>query len=345
MNNYFQKIKKLTQDFFKDPFFLKHWEMPYYSRRGQNDNQLSVRAVYSSGKLYHYNGIGNNFVQHMYTGIMPFAHMSGQREKYPAKVEPVSPQKEALIASGLSSRSYRTSLADALYDFVSKTSHSLFMYGVVLFELVYEKDTDGNITSFHLVHLDEKYIFRFFRSYYQVIPWWIASKSHVRVQIIKIPADKILRIDFPKKLGGRRKLQKTLKRLWQLSKEVIPEFYMEAIKQNKNISFNFEEYDKGKYLENARVTARFGWNQSQTSVNYITEYYWFLRYLRASRAQAIVRGEIMARLNDFLNGTVLNLGTRVSIENLPTVESINEQEELMKRGDMKFIDIHNAVEI
>ena len=134
--------------------------MPYYSRN-RNDNQLSVRAGYSGGKLYHYNGDGNNFVQNIYTGIMPFTHMVGQREKYPVKVEPASPQKEKLLASGISNRSYPTFLADALYDFVRTTSHSLFMYGVTLFEVVYEKDTAGNITSFHFEYLDEKYLFRF----------------------------------------------------------------------------------------------------------------------------------------------------------------------------------------
>ena len=344
MNNYIHKIKEALKVFLKDPLFLRHWEMPYYSRN-RNDNQLSVRAGYSGGKLYHYNGDGNNFVQNIYTGIMPFTHMVGQREKYPVKVEPASPQKEKLLASGISNRSYPTFLADALYDFVRTTSHSLFMYGVTLFEVVYEKDTAGNITSFHFEYLDEKYLFRFSGNYYQIIPWWVAQKSHVRVQIAKIPIEKILRIDFPKELGGKRRLQKMLKRLWELSKEIIPKFQMDAMGQNSNIGFNFEDYKRGRYLEAASTTSRFGWNQGQTSTNYITEYYWFLRYIREVKAQTIIRDTVISRLNDFFSGSLLNLGTRVSIENLPTLAKIEEQEKLMREGNVKFIDVFNSLKI
>ena len=78
------------------------------------------------------------------------------------------------------------------------------------------------------------------------------------MQIIKIPAEKILRIDFPKQLGGKRKLQSMLRRLWQLSKEIIPKFQMDAMKENKQISFNFEDYQKGMYLEKAKLTSVFG---------------------------------------------------------------------------------------
>lgn len=318
--------------------------MSYYSRN-RNDNQLSVRAGYHSGKLYHYNGDGNNFVQHIYTGIMPFTHMAGQREKYPAKVEPASPDKERLIASGISNRSYPRFLADALYDFVRTTSHSLFMHGIALFEVVYEKDTSGNLTSFKFEHIDEKYLFRLFGSYYQIIPWWIAKQSHVRVQIVKIPSEKVFRIEFPKKLGGKRRLQRVLKRLWQLSKEIIPKFQMDAMGENKNIGFNFEDYKRGKYLEAATVTSCFGWNQGQTSANYITEYYWFLRYLREVKTQTLVREEIISRLNDCLSGPVLNLAVKVLVENLPTIALIEEQERLMKKGDMKFIDVYNSLKI
>lgn len=343
MNNYITKIKKILQDFLKDPLFLRRWEMSCYSRN-RDDNQLSVRTRYSSGKLYHYNSDSNNFIQNIYNGIMPFSHMVGQREKYPVKIEPVSLQKEKIIASGIS-RSNQTLLADALYDFVGATSHSLFMHGIALFEVVYEKNTIGDITKFHFEYLDEKYLFRFFENYYQIIPWWIAKENNVRVQIVKIPAEKIFCIDFPKKLGGKRKLQRTLKRLWEISREGVPSFQMDAMRQNNNIGFNFEDYKKGRYLEIASLTSRFGWNQGKASTNYITEYYWFLRYLRQVKAQTLVREDVILRLNDFLNSSVLNLGVSLSIDNLPTLVKIEEQEKKMKEGNMKFMDIYNSLKI
>jgi hypothetical protein len=344
MSNYIQKIKKIAQEFFKDPLFLKRWEMPYYRAKDRTDNQLSVRVGYSGGRYYHYYGAGFDFVQHMYTGIVPFAHMSGQREKYPTKIEPNVPEKADLIAAAIADRGYGIFLADALYDFIRNTSHTLFTYGVALFEVVYEKDENGNITSFKFTHLGHSFVYRFFGDYYQIVPWWVAKRNHVKVQIVKIPAEKILKIKFPKKLGGHRKLKKTLKRLWKLSNELIPKFQMNAMEENKDIGFNLESYSKAKYLETAKQTSVFGWNQGQTS-NYVTEYYWLLRYLREVKAQAIVRAEILSTLNNFLNEPLLKLGVTVSVENLLTVESIEEQERLMKAGNVNFGDIHKATMI
>ncbi|MFA6189918.1 MAG: hypothetical protein WC711_00160 [Candidatus Staskawiczbacteria bacterium] len=345
MNNFIKKAKESLKSFLEDPLFLKYWEEEYYSRP-REDNQLSVRI---SGRrrerAYQYNGDSFMFVEDMHTGIMPFMIYRGEREKYPAKVEPISPEKERLIAEGISGRGYRRFLGDALCDFVRMTTLTLFQSGVVFYEIVYKKNESGVTESFNLELLQPFYLFKFFRNYYQYVPWWEAKESRIKVQIIKIPAEKILRIDFPKQFGGKKKINNVLKRLWQLSKELIPKFQMDAMGENRNIGFDLKEFSKAKYLEIAKLTKDFGWNQRQRSDDYITEYYSMLRFLREKELEAVIRNKIISELNEALNSSPLNLGVKVIIENLFSVDDVKQQKKILKAGNVAFMDIINKFKI
>ena len=254
MNNFVKKTKEFLRSFRKDPFFLNRWEDPWYSHR-RNNNQLSVRT---SGrrrrKPYSYSGNSHMFIQDMYTGVMPFMIHRGEREKYPARIEPPSPQKEKLISDGISKHGHHSFLGDALCNFVRTTAHTLFSDSVAFYEIVYKKNDAGEIESFELEPLQSFHLFRFWKNYYQIISWREAKESRIRAQIIKIPAEKILKIDFPKRFGGKQKICAALKCLWRLSRELIPEFQMQAMEKNENIGFDLNEFSKAEYLEIAKLT-------------------------------------------------------------------------------------------
>ena len=338
MNKYKQKIMNVLSAFLKDPLFLRRWEMSGYTQT-QNDNRLSIQIDYHNSKRDHHNSGEHLFVRDYHTIFL----CNRTKKKVSCNITPTSSEKERVIANGISNYNHPRSLTDALCNFIETANYSLFKTGVAMYEVVYEKDYTGNITNFSFEHLDPVYIFHFFGNYYQVVPWWVAKKNHIRAQIIKIPANKILHIEFSRELGGKRKLRNIFKRLYKLKKEPIPNFQKEAIEKNENIGFNLDEFKKTQYLEIAKLTANLGWNQRQTSEKYITEYYWFLRELKKMQAQAIVRKEILKKLNDFLNGPILNFGITLAIQNLPTKETIQEQEELMSKGDIRFTDIRNAI--
>ncbi|MEK7075536.1 MAG: hypothetical protein AAB948_01930, partial [Patescibacteria group bacterium] len=294
MNNFLKKIKESTKSFLKDPLFLRRWEEAWYSQR-RNDNQLSVRI---SGrhrrKVYPYHGDSYMFVQDMYTGIMPFMIYRGEREKYPARLEPTTtPERQRMIVEGISNRDNTHFLEDAICEFVRTTAHVLFSDGVAYYEIIYQKNDTGEVQNFGFELLQPFYLFRFLKSYYQIVPWWEAKESHIRAQIIKIPSEKILRIDFPKQYGGKQKLHYLLKRLYQLSKELIPKFQMDAMGKNENIGFDLDEFSRAKYLEIAKITKKFGWGQRQRSDKYITEYYMMLRFLREKKLEAFLREHII----------------------------------------------------
>lgn len=346
MNNFIKKIKESTKSFLKDPLFLRRWEEPWHSQR-RNDNQLSVRI---SGrhrrKAYPYHGDSYVFVQDMYKGIMPFMIYRGEREKYPARFEPTTtPERQRIIVEGVSNRDHTHFLEDAICEFVRTTANVLFSDGVAYYEIVYQKNETGEIESFGLELLQPFYLFRLLKNYYQIIPWWEAKESRIRAQVIKIPADKILRIDFPKQYGGKRRLLSLLKRLYQLSKELIPKFQMDAMGKNENIGFDLDEFSRAKYLEVAKLTKKFGWNQRQRSDKYITEYYMMLRFLREKKLEAFLREHIIGELNKALNCSPLNLGVKVVMENLFSVRNVVEQERLLRQGDVAFMDIFNILKL
>lgn len=346
MNNFIKKARESIKSFLKDPLFLSRWEETYYSRP-RNDNQLSVRiSGHHRRKPYPYHGDSHMFIEDMYTGIMPFMIYRGEREKYPAKIEPAqTPQKQRMIASGISQREHTYYVEDAICEFVRTTAHVLFSDGVAFYEIVYKKNEAGEIESFDFELLQPFYLFRFCKHYYQVVPWWEAKESRIRAQIVKIPAEKILRIDFPKQYGGKRKIDSLLKRLWQLSKELVPEFQMEAMGKNENMGFDLNEFSRARYLEVAKLTKGLGWNQRQLSGDNITEYYSMIRFLRGKKLEATIRQEVISKLNEALNRPVLNLGIKVAMENLFSVEDVGKQEKLLQDGNIKFMDIFNATKI
>lgn len=342
-SNHIKKIFEGFKSFIKDPLFLKRWEVSYLARR-QNENQLSVRiSGHKKRKVYAYYGDSHMFVDDMYTGIMPFMHYSGEREKYPTRLEPASEEKERLISAGISERNYSRFLGDSLCEFVRTTAHVLLQDGVAFYEIVVKRNDSGEIEKFELELIQPFYLYKFFGNYYQFVPWSEAKQMHTRVRIIKIPAERIMRINLPKYLGGKKKIRKILKRLWQLSREFIPKFHMDAMGKNEDIGFDMIKFNREKYTEIAQLTADFGWNQRQRSDNYITEYYSLLRYLRSKKVEAVLREEIISHLNNTLNGSVLNLNVKIFMDNLFSSKDVDSQTQKFKEGDIAFMDIFNAL--
>lgn len=346
INNIIRKTMLTIKAFLKDPLFLGRWDDPDYHGHRKNDNQLSLGIFGSRNRdLYLHSGDAIMFVQDMYLGIMPFMHYRGQRELYPAKLNPPSAEKESLIAEGISDRYSSHFLEDALCDFVRTTTQVMYQDGVAFYEIIAEKNKEGETECFEFEPIRSAHFFRFLNNYYQFISWQEAKKYHVRVKIIKIPREKILRIDFPKQLGGRKKLIKIIKRLWKLSKEIVPKFQMNAMENDKSIGFDMEKFSKLKFLEVAKMTRDFGWGQGQRSENYLTEYYLIVRHLRTKKAEAIIRHKIISELNNVLNGSLLRLGVRISMDNVFTPQDVEKQEGILRKGNINFIDIINAIKI
>lgn len=348
MNNFINKIKNFFSNLIKDPLFLNRWESSY-SRRVVHEDQ---KTVYISGrrhrKPYPYNNDSSMFIDDMYMDIMPFMHQRGARNNYPVLVTPqISSNIERMIAEGISRNEHNYQLEDAVCEFIRSTSRILFQEGVAYFEINKSVDEEGEIEGFEFQPVNQYGLYSIGTFYYQFISWRDAVIDKTRVQIVKIPSSKMLKIELPKNLISKRKYKNLLKRLYFSSQETVPSFQMESIKQNKSVGFDMDIFSRNKYIEKAISTKDFGWNQRQylKDKNYITEYYSMVRFLRKKKVQAMIRELLFNKLNEALNSSILNLGVKIEMENLFTVEDVNEQERLLSRGDIKFMDIFNNLKI
>lgn len=335
----------MIQSFCKDPFFLKHWENTWLYGRHKANGRLSKNISLRYRKYtYPHDWHAFMFIDDIHLRAMPIMLNDKEREKYSTRLEPFSREKEILVAHAISARDRH--LGDALSEFIRSTVQTICSMGSVFYEIVYQKDDTGKIKSFELEFLEPSYLFKFGKNYYQFIHWWEAKESWIKVQIIKIPNEKILRIDFPKNFGGKNKIKNLMQRFKKLDKDiVVPYFQIQAMEKNQNIWFEYDEFIKNKYLEIAILTKLTGWNQREYSTNHITEYYSMIRLLRQRKLEATLRQEIISKLNETLNWPILNLETKIIIDNLFTVQDVEEQEKLLEKWDIAFADIIKALDI
>lgn len=322
----------------RDPLFLNKWVDPYYEREDQK--RISARLNNRGFKWvgYNYHGKLFMFLEDMHLGIMPYS-LTRSTGQFSVNLVPSDSQLENVLAEALDHKGYRHRLSEAVCEFIRNATYSIFMYGQVVYEIVYEKDSSGNLIRLEFLDIHPLSIKRIFGSYYQFIPWWVAKGSGVRAGIKKIPREKIMFIKFPRELGGRRKLVHILKTLSSLDKAIVPEFYMKAFAGNENIGFDFNEYVRAKYLESAKVTRNVGWNQRKFRDTEILEYYSMYRHLRFAFSQALIREHLLKSVNQVLNSQPLNLSVQIVIEGVPKSSEIMKEFNRLQAGDLSFTDL------
>jgi len=344
INSVIKLIKEKITPLLKDPLFLGKWVSSWEIR---DENRITTRV---SGGGYRridnkYRGDLYMFTEDMYQGIMPFNYVRKNGTQFEVTIEPYDGAVESNIAEVLDKRGYRQDLRESLCDFIRNVAQTLFFYGRDIFEIVYDKDSNGKINNFQFVSVYPQSIKRIFGRYYQVIPWWVAKRSRGRAGIKRIPKNKIMIVDFPKELGGRRALRKIIGNLSRLSKDLIPEFQMEAMKDNRNIGFDLSQYVRSKYIEKAQLTRMFGWHQRKIPDDEILEFYSIYRHLRYAYSQAVIREHILDALNRTLGESVLNLPYKIIMTGIPTSKDINHELEIFYKGELKFTDLFNRTSI
>lgn len=349
MTKIFNKVKKWFGSLIKDPFLLYRWDWEHthgHRRHPRTDNQLheDIHGGYSH-KPYYLRSDTQMLIEDLHTGVTPFLELRRRNIDEPSFVfaNTIEHTKAGIIINGISGRERGFNITEVCMEFIRKTTEQLMIYGVVYYELIYELEANGDLKSFALESIPSRYLIKFFNNYYQVIPWWVASGANTRVCIIKIPADKVLQIKFPKKLGGKRELRRILSRLYKISSEPLPSFTMESMKKNEDTGFDTNEYSKNKYLETARLTKIFGWNQRARTNSYATEFYYFKRYLDSEMSHVIFREHILNKLNDFLNGPIIKMTNKIEMRGFITKEELISWMEKMQKGSIKLSDMFNAL--
>lgn len=323
--------------FLRDPLFLSKWiETDPFSRPQGDRRTVWVNDGYRL-TLGHDEYIGDvfMFVQDMYQGIMPYGRQSGSAQ-YSAQIEPGNHLFETLLAGALSTERHSGDLSEAVNELIEHATQSLLFYGKATYEIRCERDEAGAITELNVDLIFAPSMRKILGNYWQVITWKAARHARVKAGILRVPSENVLFIEFPKKLGGRKGLKKIVKELAFISKEVMPEFQMEAMKNQVSSGFNFSDFIWNRYLFKGRLTRNFGWNQRKVPDNDMLEYYMLYRRVRFVKSQAVLREHILMRLNEKLESPYVGMVGCITTKNLMTPEDADKELVLLRKGGLKF---------
>jgi len=245
-----------------------------------------------------------------------------------------------MLAKALGNEGHNRDLSEALEEFTRNTAQSLFFYGKAAYEIACKKNESGAITELEFYPIYAPSFKKIFGTCWQIIPWGAAKHARVKAGIRHIPTEKVLYVNFPKRLQGRRGLMKILKGLAYISKEVIPKFQLEAMKNQENSGFNFNDYIWNRYIFKGKVTRDYGWDQRKVPDNDMLEYYSIYRHLKFAKSQAVIREHIIWCLNQTLSSKYIGTEEHVLAENLITTKQIIDELRLFEKGDLEFASLY-----
>lgn len=347
MKKWKQKIKRalrLFLDAFKQKkLFFKLGKIEFKLFLDKNNKEESVLDNISSAHFESLDWYRNShtfmFIEDTYHSVMPRYSFSKPEEQFVVRLENTDPNLESVLTTAFSDSDRVLNLADSFSRFVSDASQNLFFYGVSLYEVSVERDESGNYTSIDLNNLMPLNIKKISKFYIQYLLPSIARKMSTNPRLIVIPSSKILRVQFPQDLGGRRRLRKILRRLEDLHREIFPKFHLEDL-ENK-IDFDSKGFSDAREKEAAILVRKFGWDQRESLSGKTkgTEYFTIARALKFEEAMAAIRASILQQLNNFLRDE-LKVDNQLVLEGLPTVESVKSFEDKLWAGD---INVENFV--
>ena len=327
--------KKYAKPFFQDPLLLNKWHEPdILGRRDEGRITERINSGYRTltGK-HDYVGDVFMFEQDMSQLIMPLRGRRGDG-RYSARLEPDN-ALEGIVARAFGSERHGD-LSEALNDFIREVTQSLFYYGSAAFEVYCKRDESGNIIRLDFYHVYAPSIKKIFGNYWQLISWGVAKQFRIKVGMHRISSERMLYIDFPTALGGRRSLKKIVRELAFIGHELLPEFHLKAMRYQDDTGFSFNEFIWDSYLAKGKMTRKFGWNQRKVPDDDMLEYYTIHRHLVFKKSQAILREHILNEINGVLRNKYVNSGSRIVVDGLLKPEELDKELQALCKGDLEF---------
>jgi hypothetical protein len=204
----------------------------------------------------------------------------------------------------------------------------LVFRGRALFELV--RDADDAVAEVISFLPDRVWIL--LGNYVQVAPR--DSWSQLEKKYVVLKGRDVWRVEIPQQLGGYRKYRRLLAQIstWP---SLGPEFQRRDLEQGKwPRDFVIGDYMREYFAQRYRVTRKWGWDTRDWNSQYITEYYQFYRLLTFRWSIEILRRHVVQETNRFLRR--LGIEAFITIDGLPTPESILDARERMAKGEIDF---------
>lgn len=297
--------------------------------------------------LYFYEKFGGLY-SHMFTEdvtnhIMPYRTRSSRNEKsFEIVVDDNSLEIELRTLFQLPhghDSSYEP-LSEVIFDFIRKASGFLLMRGgKCYFEVVDATLNDGDVSkSFFILKPVHGKVTKFWRTYYQAIP---KDKREGKKKNIAVPQSKIWVLEIPKELGRGKDIIALSDNMRELEKASF--LGSDIVTKHKNLyGFEISQFHRmidGKILQ---ATNKWGWDMRMSINNqHALEYYVFYRMLRFNYSVAVLRTDILSKMNILLKR--LGYDVTMSFSGIPIPEDYLDAIKKMKEGQFSFKEASNLI--
>ncbi len=317
-------------------------------RRELNYHPLTLWNVPDNRHFFREEGSGlfsYMFVDDVRTHIMPYRERSNSGSKlFQVNISNPSLETEAKVLFHISYEndpSYR-SLSEVVFDFIREVvSFLLVKGGKAYFEIVeatvQEDEFSKSVLVLKPIHGK---IVRFGKTYYQVIP---KEVQEVKERYIPVPQSKIWVLEISRDLGRVKDIIALSNNMKEFGKASF--LGSEIVSNQKNL-FGFEFNDFSSLIDAAvlRVTHKWGWDMRMCINNqHALEYYLYYRNLRFGYSMAILRNDMLSKMNNLLRR--LGYDAIMSFSGIPTPEDLLDVIKKMEQRQLSFNEAFDMISL
>lgn len=268
------------------------------------------------------------FQEDIYTGILPY-HFTRDDE---SKIVIVGEDQEKLKLSALFdslAHGHSYSTEDSARDALGQIALRLAHYGVALFEIVKNSENPSVVLS----SFNPDFAWRLPAFYLQIAPRYTWTRTDRKFAFLR--RSDVWRVTLPPALVQVSQYRAILSELSAWS-AMGPDFLGAELEEKRRFPSDFvvADYQRMLRVHQYRVTRRWGWIRRDWSLDYVTEFYQFYRFLTFRWAQAVLREHIVSELNTL---TVrLNINAKIHLQKLASPNEILDIREKMKQGLLDF---------
>jgi hypothetical protein len=283
------------------------------------------------------------FIEDITNHIMPYyAHSSSSNKLFQVNISNPSLETEAkaLFHFSYGNDPFFQPLSEVVFEFIRKvTSFLLVKGGKAYFEVV-EAIIDNNEVSkpVHILNPIPGRVIRFGKTYYQMIPNGV---KEVKERYIPIPQSKIWALEISKDLGRVKDIIALSKNLGDLGKA---SFLASEIITNPKDFFGFDVNNFHSSIDAAvlQATKKWGWDKRMGLNNqHALEYYLYYRMLRFGYSMAILRTDMLSKMNDLLRR--LGYDATMSFFGIPTPDELLNAISKMEQRQLSFKEVTDLI--
>jgi len=275
------------------------------------------------------------FQEDIYTGIFPYHFARGDENKIFILGEEQEKQKLFALFDSLG-RGHSYSTEDSARDAVDQIALRLAHYGVALFEIVKNSENSSVVLS----SFNPDFAWRLPAFYLQIAPRYAWTHTDRKYALLK--KNEVWRVTLPATLGSVQQYRAMLSGLsaWSV---MGPDFLEAELEKKRRFPSDFvvADYHRMLQVHQYRVTRRWGWIKRDWSLDYVTEFYQFHRFLTFRWAQAVLRDHIVSELNALT--ARLNIKAKIHLQKLASPEEILDIRGKMKQGLLDFAGAAKAL--